>query len=217
MSSYYKKDSFGRAFLFALLIALAVECISFAIEVFSFKNAKHELSATTEIESVVYNETENKSKFTLLATFEHKDHSHTVVTDVAYKISFKDASGNVLCEQTVNYDGVITEEKNEVELSFNSEESAVAGRVTSADVEVISQNYVNKIVHEGGPVGIQYLTENWLLILVLILPIIIMILAELIAHYTDGFMVYVIIFFGFGVAGFIFRLVLSDVVAALLA
>ena len=217
MSSYYKKDSFGRAFLFALLIALAVECISFAIEVFSFKNAKHELSATTEIESVVYNETENKSKFTLLATFEHKDHSHTVVTDVAYKISFKDASGNVLCEQTVNYDGVITEEKNEVELSFNSEESAVAGRVTSADVEVISQNYVNKIVHEGGPVGIQYLTENWLLILVLILPIIIMILAELIAHYIDGFMVYVIIFFGFGVAGFIFRLVLSDVVAALLA
>lgn len=217
MSRYYKDDSFGRFVFKAFIIALVMQILFVAFEFISIKTAKHELIAEAEIGTVVYSESENTSKLTVSAALKHRDHSHTVVTDVSYKLLLKDSGGNVLYEEERTHADAITEEKTEIEFSFESDETKITGKVASAEIDIINESYVNKVAHEGGSVGIKYLLENWLLIVSFFLPLFIMTLGYVLADLFDGFFSYVVIVIAFGASGFILKLIMPEIAMALLA
>lgn len=123
----------------------------------------------------------------------------------------------MLSERELVYDGAIENDKTELELAFDSEETKISGRVASAEIEILNENYVNKVAFKGGSVGIRYLLENWLIIVAFFFSLLIMTLGNALANATEGFFSYIYLAIAYGSSGFILSLILGEIMMALMA
>ena len=167
MSRYgYKDKSFARATVSAIIFFLVLQAILVVLTVVVARRDSHELDISSNLSTVTYSEENGTSTFNVDLTVSNGNRLVVTATNVSYKLIFKDESGAALYEVTVNSPEDITKKEQQFTYAFGSGEyEAVSGKVSSVETELASADFVNNVVYKGGPIGFDFIVENWWLAL----------------------------------------------------
>lgn len=195
MSRYsWEKPNWKKITIWGLIISLFFQILFLTVGFLWMRRENHPIKDTVKLGTVTYSSDSNNSSFDVTLKLSYNDFSYYTAKDVSYKLTFKDKSGAVLSEQTVALPEQLTKLSSEFTFAFGSGDlPAISGNVASVDSSLEGATFVNRIANEGGPTGMEYILEHWLILIGLLASFILVFLSA----YTielDGCFGYVLMF-----------------------
>ena len=147
--------------LYFVLALVIVQTLAVIAPMRALNMDADKLGLSADLSTVSYSEENNRSSFEVDIKIKNSNVLYVVVSDISYKLSFKDKNGELLSEKILDYPQSLTETNNEITLTFEAGELGyINGMVNSVDAEIVSFEVVNKVAAENKAIGFGYALDN---------------------------------------------------------